>query len=120
MKSPTTATEATQQQGLNYSQLGCPNPPTRTPETTKHIGGFAPRAEFVLIQSCGYACFGGLFGRLAGVWRVFEVVLQLRNFRGSNGVVARVQSIRDNMQVIGLNIVVRSLIRNTFVLDFRL
>ena len=45
-------------------------------------------------------------------WGVFEVVLQVSNLDTSNGVVARVQSIRDNMQVIGLKIVVMALIRN--------
>ena len=51
---------------------------------------------------------------------MFEVVLHVVNFTTSNGVVARVQSIRDNVQVIGLNIVVRSLIRNTSMLGLRL
>ena len=45
------------------------------------------RAEFVLIQSCGYACFWGLLGCLAAFWGVFEVVLQVRNLRTLNGVV---------------------------------
>ena len=71
-------------------------------------------------SSCGYACFWGLLGCLAAFWRVFEVVLQVCDSHSSNGVVARVQSIRDNMQVIGLKIVVMALIRNTFVLDLRL
>ena len=51
---------------------------------------------------------------------MFEVALRLRNLRTSNGVVARVQSIRDNMQVIGLNIVVTALIRHKKMLDLRL
>lgn len=51
---------------------------------------------------------------------MFEVVLQLRNLRTSNGHVARVQSIRDNMQVIGLKVVVMALIRNTSMLELRL
>ena len=71
-------------------------------------------------SSCGYACFWGLFGLLAAFWRVFEVALQVRNLRALNGVVGRVQSIRDNMQVIGLKIVVMALIRNTSMLDLRL
>ena len=71
-------------------------------------------------SSCGYACFWGLFGVLAGVWGVFEVVLHVGNFPTSKGVVARVQSIRDNMQVIGLKIVVMALIRNRKMLDLRL
>ena len=40
-------------------------------------------------SSCGYACFWGLLGCLAGVWGVFEVVLQVSNLDTSNGVVAR-------------------------------
>ena len=63
-------------------------------------------------SSCGYACFWGLFGCLAAFWGVFEVALQVSNLDTSNGVVARVQSIRDNVQVIGLKIVVMALIRN--------
>ena len=43
------------------------------------------RAEFVFIQSCGYACFWGLFGRLAAFWRVFEVVLQVLKISTLNG-----------------------------------
>ena len=70
--------------------------------------------------SCGYACFWGLLGCLAAFWRVFEVVLQVGNFPTSNGVVARVQSIRDNMQVMRLYIVVMALIRNTSMLELRL
>lgn len=72
------------------------------------------------VQSCGYACFRGLLGCLAAFWGVFEVVLQVSNLDTSNGVVARVQSIRDNMQVIGLKIVVMALIRNTSMLGLRL
>ena len=64
-------------------------------------------------SSCGYACFWGLFGLLAGVWRVFEVVFRLRNLRTSNGRVARLDLYRDNMQV-------SSLIRNRKMLDLRL
>ena len=86
---PSHTAEATQQQGLNFYKLGCPNPAPGTPETTEPIGGFAARAEFVLIQSCGYACFWGLLGCLAGVWGVFEVVLQVPNLDTSNGVVGR-------------------------------
>ena len=71
-------------------------------------------------SSCGYACFWGLFGVLAAFWRVFEVVLQVDNLTTLNGVVARVQSIRDNMQVIGLKIVVMALIRNTSMLELAL
>ena len=71
-------------------------------------------------SSCGYGCFWGLFGVLVAFWGVFEVVLQVRNLRALNGVVARVQSIRDNMQVIGLKIVVMALIRNRKMLDLRL
>ena len=71
-------------------------------------------------SSCGYACFWGLFGRLAAFWGVFEVALQVRNLRTLNGVVARVQSIRDNVQVIGLKIVVMALIRNTSMLELAL
>ena len=41
--------------------------------TTEPIGLETPRAEFVLIQSCGYACFWGLLGCLAAFWGVFEV-----------------------------------------------
>ena len=48
---------------------------------------------------------------------MFEVVLQVRNFRTLNGVVARVQSIRDNMQAMGLYVVVMALIRNTSMLE---
>ena len=73
--------------GFNFSKLGCPNPPTRTPTPTEPIGGFAPRAEFVLIQSCGYACFWGLLGCLAGVWRVFEVAAKVVNLTALNGLV---------------------------------
>ena len=62
--------------------------------------------------SCGYACFWGLLGCLAAFWRVFEVVFRLRNFRSCSGVVGRVQSIRDNMQVMRLYVVVMALIRN--------
>ena len=40
-------------------------------------------------SSCGYACFWGLFGRLAAFWRVFEVVLQVDNLTTFNGVVGR-------------------------------
>ena len=107
-------------QGLNFYKLGCPNPAPPHVRTTEPIGGFAARALFVLIQSCGYACFWGLFGCFTAFWRVFEVVLQVLNFRTLNGVVARVQSIRDNMQVIGLKIVVMALIRNRKMLDLRL
>ena len=64
-------------------------------------------------SSCGYACFGGLFGRLAGVWGVFEVALQVRNLRTLNGLLALGGLYRDNMQV-------SRLIRNTFVLELRL
>ena len=51
---------------------------------------------------------------------MFEVALQVDNLATFNGVVARVQSIRDNMQVIGLKIVVMALIRNTSMLRLRL
>ena len=71
-------------------------------------------------SSCGYACFWGLFGVLAAFWGVFEVVLQVDNLTTFNGVVGRVQSIRDNMQVIGLKIVVSSLIRNRILVRLRL
>ena len=71
-------------------------------------------------SSCGYACFWGLFGVLVGVWRVFEAALRLQNFSSSKGVVARVQSIRDNMQVMRLYIVVMALIRNTSMLELAL
>ena len=53
-------------------------------------------------------------------WRVFEVAAKAPNLDTLNGVVARVQSIRDNMQVSGLNIVVMALIRNKKMLDLRL
>ena len=43
---------------------------------------------------------------------MFEVAAKVSKLDTSNGVVARVQSIRDNMQVIGLKIVVTALIRN--------
>ena len=51
---------------------------------------------------------------------MFEIVLQVPNLGTLNGVVARVQSIRDNMQVIGLKVVVSSLIRNTSMLELAL
>ena len=51
---------------------------------------------------------------------MFEVVLQAPNLDTSNGVVARVQSIRDNMQVTRSYIVVMALIRNKKMLDLRL
>ena len=51
---------------------------------------------------------------------MFEVALQVRKLRTLNGLVARVQSIRDNVQVIGLKIVVMALIRNRKMLDLRL
>ena len=59
--------------------------------------------------SCGYACFRGLFGRLAGVWGVVEVVLRLVNFTSSNGVVGRADLFVTKPQVFCLR-------RNTFVL----
>ena len=43
---------------------------------------------------------------------MFEVALQVDNLTTFNGVVARVQSIRDNMQVMRLYVVVMALIRN--------
>ena len=39
-------------------------------------------------SSCGYACFRGLFGVLAAVWRVFEVVLRLDQWSALDGLVA--------------------------------
>ena len=51
---------------------------------------------------------------------MFEVVLQVSNLDTSNGVVARVQSIRDNMQVMCLYVVVMALIRNTSMLELAL
>ena len=51
---------------------------------------------------------------------MFEVALQVPNLGALSGVVVRVQSIRDNMQVIGLKIVVMALIRNRKMLDLRL
>ena len=51
---------------------------------------------------------------------MFEVVLQVSNLDTSNGVVGRVQSIRDNMQVMRSYIVVMALIRNKKMLDLRL
>ena len=81
--------------------------------TTEGIKLETIRAEFVLIQSCGYACFWGLFGCLAGVWRVFEVAAKVANFASSNGVVALAGLYRDKTQV-------SSLIRNKKMLDLRL
>ena len=40
-------------------------------------------------SSCGYACFWGLLGCLAGVWGVFEVVLQVPNLVALDWRVAR-------------------------------
>ena len=105
--------EATQQQGLNFYNLGCPNPAPPHVRTTEAIGGFAARALFVLIQSCGYACFWGLLGCLAAFWRVFEVALQVRNLRTLNVLVALGGLYRDNMQV-------SSLIRNRKMLELAL
>ena len=87
----------------------------RSPYADTHgaIGGFKPRAEFVLIQSCGYRGFWGLFGVLAAFWRVFEVAVQLRNLRTSSGLVALGGLYRDNMQV-------SSLIRNRKMLELAL
>ena len=64
-------------------------------------------------SSCGYACFWGLLGLLAAFWRVFEVAVQLRNLRTSNGLVALGGLYRDNMQVMAL-------IRNTSMLELPL
>ena len=88
-----------------------------------HYGRHRARNTACIIRidpSCGYACFRGLCGLLAAFWGVFEVVLQVRNLRTLNGVVGRVQSIRDNMQVMRLYVVVSSLIRNTSMLELAL
>ena len=67
-------------------------------------------------SSCGYACFWGLLGVLVAFWGVFEVAANVSKLDTSNGVVARVQSIRDNMQVMRLYVVVMALIRNRILL----
>ena len=64
-------------------------------------------------SSCGYACFWGLLGCLAGVWRVFEVVLQVSNLGTLNGRVGRADLFVTKPQAFCLR-------RNTFVLDLRL
>ena len=64
-------------------------------------------------SSCGYACFWGLLGCLAAFWGVFEVAVQLRNLRTSNGLVALGGLYRDNMQV-------TALIRNRILVRLRL
>ena len=64
-------------------------------------------------SSCGYACFWGLFGVLVGVWRVFEVAVQVEKLPALNGLLALGGLYRDNMQVTGL-------IRNTSMLELRL
>ena len=120
IKSRATQPKQLNKQGASYSVK---HPGVRSrPGTPDHGGHKAIRnaCRIRIDSSCGYACFWGLFGLLAAFWRVFEVVLQVRKLRTLNGVVARVQSIRDNMQVIGLKIVVMALIRNTSMLGLRL
>ena len=51
---------------------------------------------------------------------MFEVAAKVDNLTTSNGVVARVQSIRDNVQVMRLYVVVMALIRNTSMLELAL
>ena len=46
-------------------------------------------------SSCGYACFWGLFGRLAAFWRVFEVAAKVSKLVALDWRVARADSIRD-------------------------
>lgn len=112
--------EATQQTGASYSVKRPASP--RSPYAGDHGGHKGIHSACIIrtFQSCGYACFWGLFGRLVAVWRVFEVALRLQNFSSSNGVVACVQSIRDNMQVMRLYVVVMALIRNTSMLELAL
>ena len=111
-KIPTTPAEATQQTGASYSVKRPASPLSAPRQDYGRHRGLRTACIIRIDPSCGYACFWGLFGVLAAFWGVFEVVLQVRKLRTLNGVVARVQSIRDNMQVIGLNVQVMSLIRN--------
>ena len=88
MKSPSHTAEATQQTGASYS-VKRPASPLAPPR--QDYGRLKARNNACRIRidpSCGYACFWGLFGVLVAVWGVFEVVLQVRNLRTLNGVVA--------------------------------
>ena len=88
-KRPSHTAEATQQTGASYSANRPASPLSAPPTPTEAIGLETPRAEFVWIRPADMPVFRGLFGRLAGVWGVFEVALQVRNLRTLNGVVGR-------------------------------
>src|SRR5699024_2911248 len=91
-------------------------PSRGNPKVIGDHGGHRARNTACIIRidsSCGYACFWGLFGRLAAFWRVFEVVLQVRKLRTLNGVVARADLFVTKPQVFCLR-------RNTFMLELRL
>ena len=99
-------------QGASHSVKHPGAPAPKLPWDYGRHKGLQTVCRIRMDSSCGYACFWGLFGCLAGVWGVFEVVLHVGNFPTSKGAVARVQSIRDNMQVMRLYVVVMALIRN--------
>ena len=93
--------------GASYSVR---HPGAPAPKLPWDYGGHKGSHTACIIRidsSCGYACFWGLFGVLVAFWGVFEGAAKVGNLTTSNGRVARVQSIRDNMQVIGLKIVDR-------------
>ena len=89
IKNTSTPAEATQQTGASHSVKRPASPLAPYADTYGAHRGLRTVCIIRIDPSCGYACFWGLFGRLAGVWGVFEVAAKAPNLGTLNGVVGR-------------------------------
>ena len=88
-KNETTPAEATQQTGASYSVKRPASPLAPYAGDYGAHRGLQTAYIIRIDPSCGYACFRGLYGRLAAFWRVFDVALQVGNFPTLGGRVGR-------------------------------